>query len=122
MSLLSEAMEECVIIDKTTQPDGYGGIQTVWTEGAPFSCAIVFDSSIEAKRAEAEGVKSLYTVITDKSILLPYATIFRRVSDDRLFRVTSDGTDKKTPMSAGLDMRVVSAEQLKALPNGESNG
>jgi hypothetical protein len=38
--------------------------------------------------------------------------VFRRESDGKIFRVTSDGDDKKTPPSAGLDMRQVTAEEF----------
>lgn len=116
MSLLSESMEECRYMDKTTQADGYGGVVTVWIGGAPIQCAIVLDTSMEARRAAQEGVKSLYTVITSRSITLGYGDVIQRVSDGKYFRITSDGTDKKTPASAGLDMRSVTAEQLDALP------
>ena len=47
MSLLSEAMEQCHMMDKTTAPDGYGGFTNVWAKGAEFNAAITFDSSIE---------------------------------------------------------------------------
>ena len=43
----------------------------------------------------------------------------RRESDGKLFRITSDGTDKKTPGATALDMRVVTAEELDALPASE---
>lgn len=116
MSLLSEAMENCVYIDKQTRDDGYGGVITVWTEGASFQAVVVFDTSIEARRAEKEGVKNLYTITTERSITLMYGDIIRRNSDEKLFRITSDGTDKKSPMSSTLNMRVVTAEELEELP------
>lgn len=118
MSLLSESMESCRIIDKTTKADGYGGTYTVWTPGAPINAAIVLDTSIEARRAEAEGVKSLYTIVTSKAVYLPFGEIIQRESDGKYFRITSDGSDKRTPASAGLDMRTVTAEWLKGLPDG----
>ena len=111
MSLLSEAMETCNYIDKTTRKDGYGGVETVWVDGADFDAAIVLDSSLEAKVAEKQGVTGLYTVTTRKNINLQYHDVFRRASDRKIFRVTSDGDDKHTPASAGLDMRQVSAEE-----------
>ena len=117
MSLLQEAMEKCIYIDKTTKPDGYGSVQPVWTEGAEFIAAIVFNTSIEARRAAQEGVTSLYTVTTPRSITLQFNTIFKRLSDGKLFRVTSDGDDKYTPASATLDMRQVTAEEIKSLPD-----
>ena len=116
MSLLTEAMEECVYVDKSTQADGYGGVEVVWTEGATFMAAIVLDTSIEARRAAKEGVSNLYTIITSRTINLVHGDVFRRVSDGKLFRVASDGTDKKSPASGTLDMRVVTAGEISGLP------
>lgn len=117
MSLLSDAMETCTMLNKRTVDDGYGGYRTTWENGAQFSAAIVFDTSIEARRAEAEGVSSLYTVTTSRALTLEYHDVFRRLRDGKIFRVTSDGDDKYTPASTALDMRQVTAEEWE-LPNG----
>lgn len=111
MSLLSAAMENCIMLDKKTVPDGRGGFIPTWEEGAEFQAAITFDTSMEARIGEAQGVKSLYTVTTTKAINLQYHDVFRRDEDGKIFRVTSDGDDNKTPPSAGLNMRQVSAEE-----------
>ena len=112
MSLLSDAMTTCTILNKQTQPDGYGGSYNTWAEGAEFQAAIVFDTSIEARVGEKQGVTSLYTVTITKAINLQYHDVFRREEDGKIFRVTSDGDDKKTPQAAGLNMRQVSAEEF----------
>ena len=117
MSLLSDAMETCVLMDKRTEPDGYGGIITTYVAGASFDAAIVFDTSIEARTAEKQGVTSLYTITTSRAITLQYHDIFQRVRDGKMFRVTSDGDDKYTPSSTKLDMRQVTAEEIE-LPRG----
>jgi len=117
MSLLDEQMESCVLYDKRTTPDGYGGIITEWTDGATFDAAIVLDNSTQARTAQVQGLTSVYTITTRKAINLQYHDAFRRVSDGKVFRVTSDGDDKKTPGSATLDMRQVSAEEW-SIPNG----
>lgn len=111
MSLLSDAMTTCVILNKQTEADGYGGYITTWADGAEFKAAIVLDSSMEARIGEKQGVTALYTVTTPRALNLQYHDVFRRVEDGKIFRVTSDGDDKKTPKSAGLDMRQVSAEE-----------
>lgn len=110
MSLLSEAMESCVLLNKHTEADGYGGYTTNWVDGAEFDAAIVLDTSMQARVAEKQGVTALYTITTTKALNLQYHDVFRRESDGKIFRVTSDGDDKKTPESAGLNMRQVSAE------------
>ena len=116
MSLLSEAMETCQMLDKTKAPDGYGGYINTWSEGVTFEAAIAFDTSIQARTAEKQGVSSLYIVTTRKNITLEYHEVFKRLKDGKIFRVTSDGDDKYTPDSASLNMRQVTAEEWE-LPN-----
>lgn len=113
MSLIDVEMKECTMLDKTTVADGYGGIVEVYNDGAPFDAAVVLDDSIEARTAEKQGVTALYTVTTRKNINLQFHDVFRRESDKKIFRVTSDGDDKRTPRTAQLNMRQVSAEKWK---------
>lgn len=112
MSLIDEYMVDCHIMDKTTVPDGLGGVKTTWVQGALIQAAITFNTSMEARVAEKQGVTSLYQITTKKSIALRYHDVITRDSDNKIFRVTSDGDDNKTPQSAGLNMRVVNAEML----------
>lgn len=111
MSLLELSMEKCIKLDKTTVNDGYGGYNTIWREGFTFECAITFDTSMEARKADEAGVTSLYTVTTKRNLTLEYHDVFRRLRDGKVFRVTSDGDDKYTPASATLDMRQVTCEE-----------
>lgn len=112
--LIDAFIVDCVMMDKTTTADGYGGFETVWKEGAEFKCAIVLDNSIQARVAEKQGVTGIYTVTTKKTINLQYHDVFKRKADGKIFRVTSDGDDKKTPDGIGaLDMRQVSAEEWR---------
>lgn len=117
MSLLEEATEKCILLDKHTVPDGYGGYRSTYVDGVSFNAAITFDTSIEARIADKQGVTSRYTVTTTKAMTLEYHDVFRRVRDNKIFRVTSDGDDKYTPASATLNMRQVTAEEW-SLPNG----
>lgn len=119
MSLLSEAMENCIMLDRRTIADGYGGYITSWVEGAEFQAAIVLDTSMQARTAEKQGVTALYTITTNKTMNLQYHDVFERLSDSKIFRVTSDGDDKKTPNSASINMRQVSAEEW-ALNDGQN--
>lgn len=113
MSLLEEAYTPCVIMDKTTEKDGYGGVVTVWKEGAEIQAAISPDGGVEQLVAQQRGWTGSYTVVTPKSVLFQDGDVFKRVSDGRVFRVKSDGTDNKTPESAALDARAVKAEDYK---------
>lgn len=120
MSLLEEAMDNCTMLDKYTENDGYG-VVTKYREGASFVCATTLDTSTQARVAQQAGVKNLYTATTHRNINLQFHDVFRRERDNKIFRVTSDGDDKKTPQSAGLDMRVVSCEEYVIPANGKED-
>ena len=111
MNLIEDFKTPCVMLEKKRVPDGEGGFITSWTEGAGFNAAVVFDSSLEARTAEQQGVSSLYTVTTAKNAKLEYHDVFKRLSDGKIFRVTSDGDDKQTPERATFQFAQVTAEE-----------
>ncbi len=113
MSLLENAYEKFTIINKSVVDDGYGGVTTEWTDGASIDGVMIFNNSLQAKVAQQAGVTSVYTLTVHKSIELDFHTVLRRDSDGKLFRLTSNSDDKKTPQTAGLDMRQYDAEEWR---------
>lgn len=111
MSLIDDYMDDYVMMDKSTAPDGFGGFTAAWTAGAAFRAAVVIDNSLQARVAEKDGVRGVYTVTTSRSVALEYHDVFRRVSDGATFRVTSK-SEKATPKSAALNMRQCNAEEF----------
>lgn len=118
MSLVNSAMEKCYIMDKTTLPDGYGGVKSTYKEGAEIMAAFSFNSSTEARIASQQGIDNRHKIYTKKSITLRFSDIVKRQSNGKYYRVTSDGDDKRTPNAAGLDLRSVEAEEWK-IPQDE---
>lgn len=111
MSLLSQAYEDVVMLEKTRTSDGEGGFITEWTEGVQFQAAITFDNSIQGRIAEKQGVTSRYTITTNKSAKLEFHDVIRRLRDGKIFRITSDGDDVQTPKSASFQFLQVTAEE-----------
>ena len=111
MSLIDEFKSTFCFLEKTRVSDGEGGFVTTWEEGAKFTASATIDTSIEARIGEKQGVTSIYTITTPKSVVLEYHDVLKRLYDGKLFRVTSDGDDKYTPQSSMLDMRQVTAEE-----------
>ena len=111
MSLMDDFNARMTFMEKTRVPDGAGGFRVTWAEGETFLACVTFDTSIQARAAEKQGVTSLYTVTTDKNVVLEYHDVLRRLTDGKIFRITSDGDDKATPPSATLNMRQVTAEE-----------
>lgn len=113
MSLIDEFMEPFMLLDKKREPDGYGGFVENWSDSGTFDGAMVLDTSIEARSAAANGLSSIYTLTTKRGVVLKYDDRIRRISDNKMFRVTSDGSEKKSPVSANIDVRQVTCEVLR---------
>ena len=112
MSLLNDAMTDVALLDKVRTSDGEGGFIENWIESVIFKAAITFDTSMESRIAEKQGVSSRYTVTTGKNAKLEYHDVIKRLSDGKVFRITSDGDDKQTPKSATFQFLQVTAESV----------
>ena len=113
MSLIDSMSVPCVFMVSTKTPDGSGGYVTKWAEGEPFSAAIVRDNSTEARIAEAAGTVSVYTVTVPRAVHLPFHSVIKRLTDGKVFRITSDNAEKKTPVCTALDMAQSTAEEWR---------
>lgn len=113
MSLIDELMEECVILNKVSTPDGDGGTIDVWKESAPIMAAITNDTSTLAKIAEHDGVTSTFKITTHKNVRLQFPDVVKRMRDGETFRVTSDGDDVVSPKALSFDVSQVSAEKWR---------
>ena len=109
--LVDEFKERCVMLNKVRASDGEGGFTTTWQDGAEFDAAIVRDTSLQARVAEKDGLTNTYTVTTSPNAPLDFHDVFRRVSDGQVFRVTSNGDDKRTPAVASFQFEQVNAEE-----------
>lgn len=111
MSLLSNEMEPVVLMERKRTPDGVGGFVTSWVEGAQFKAAITYDDSTEARIGEKQGVTNRYTVLSPLNAKLEYHDVIKRLSDGKIFRITSDGDDSHTHSVASFQVSKVSAEE-----------
>ena len=94
--------------------DGQGGYTKTWSQSvATAQIAMACDQSLEALKAMAQGVKSIYTLNFDKSITLAYDEYIKRASDNAIFRITSDPSDNETPSVTDLDRRTATAEKTR---------
>lgn len=111
MSLLTKAMEDCKILNHVRTDDDYGGYTDEWTEGATFKAAIAKNASPEQLVAEQQGVNEAFTVVVEQSFTLDYHDVFKRVSDNAVFRVTSRTTDSTAHPASTVKIAKVTAER-----------
>lgn len=102
--------QPCVLMEKQRVSDGEGGWISEWYESIGFDAAIVLDTSMQARVAESDGMKSVYTVTTDTNVKLEFHDAFKSIKDGRIFRVTSNPIDKTSPAVASFDFEQVTAE------------
>lgn len=111
MSLIDAFKGTCILMEKRRIPDGEGGWIQTWEEGPEFEAAVVMDTTLNARVAEKEGMTAVYTVTTEKGFPLEFHDVFKRAKDGKVFRVTSDSSDKETPDVASFQFHQVNAEE-----------
>lgn len=118
MSLLDDFARTCVLMEKKRTPDGAGGYITAWKEGAGFLNYQSLDTSMEARRAEKEGVTSVYSALVNKTVPIEYNDYFRDTSTGNTYRVTSNPEERAAPRSAGSIIKALKffTAERKELP------
>lgn len=111
MSLLSQMMDQCKILNHIRQDDEFGGYTDTWTEGATFYAAIAKNGSPEQLVAEQQGISEQFTVVVDQDFSLDYHDVFKRLSDDSIFRVTSRTQDSTAHPASTIKIAKVTAER-----------
>lgn len=111
MSLLTQIMEPCKILNRVRTDDDFGGYKEEWVEGATFDAAIGKMSSPEIVVAEKQGLSETFTVVVKKGFSLDYHDVFKRVSDGSIFRVTSRTQDSEAHPASTVRIATVTAER-----------
>ena len=115
MSLLDDFVRPCVLMVKALVPDGESGQKTGWVKGTPFTNYQALNTSVEARRAEKEGVTSVYSALVDKALPIEYGDYFKDAETGLTYRVTSNPSEKESPKSATFALKYFTAER-KELP------
>lgn len=97
-------------IERKMVEDEYGGYTEEFQRGLEFQGYITHSRNVNVLVAEQQGVTSTYKLYTAKELPLKVGDIIQRSDNSKYIRVTGDGSENRTPDSAGIDMQVVTAE------------
>ena len=111
VALFDRMKVPCVMMHKTSTSDEEGGRTSSWVEGESFDAAIHRESTLNARIAEREGMTDIYIVTVAKGFELPFHSVFKRLSDQKVFRTTASTEDRKTPHMATFSFARVAAEE-----------
>lgn len=109
---IEDFYEEFIFVEKRKQSDGMGGFINEYIETVPFKAGISTNQSMAARIAEQQGVKSIYTIITNKDCMLEYGDIVKRKRGNFYYKITSNGEDMKSPNFLKMDIIQVTAENF----------
>lgn len=109
---IEDFYEEFVFVEKRKQSDEMGGFINEYVETVQFRAGINTDQSMEARLAEQQGVKSIYTITTNKDCMLDYGDIIKRKRGNNYYKITSNGGDMISPMVSQMDIIQVTAENF----------
>lgn len=104
---------------RTSVPDGESGTRGAWAEGEEIPAVARFTESVETRTGAAAGVSSRYKITVPRSVPLQYHEVLKRVSDGKIFRVTSDGDDVIPPTVATFTFCQVTAEEWEVTTDDE---
>lgn len=114
MSLFETFYKKCIIMDKTKQPDGEGGVINTWTDGAAFDAAFPELSPAAQIAAQQSAVQYSGTIVTPTNVALDEGDIFRHEESGSYYRVV--GLLPKTPDTASFQFLRYNVRKLQALP------
>lgn len=97
---------------KQLVPNGMGGFDEAYIDGAEFNGSLVMDTSTEARVAEKQGVTSLYTLTVPLDIPLKYDDRFKDKETGTEYRITSRAGEKQTPAIASFQFQNFSVERV----------
>lgn len=103
--------EQFAKLKETKTQDGMGGYITDYRETDKFTALVTLDSSMLARQMEQSGVKDIYTAYVDKGCDIKQYDYFKRLSDNEVFMVTSNPSDKATPKISNMNFKVFSTKK-----------
>lgn len=107
---VSDFFTDFCMLDRTSVPDGMGGVIYEYTDGVAFRAGISTENSAQARIAYQTGARVIYTVVTDSHMRLEVNDRIKRLSDGQRFRITSNASDMTTPEIAQMQYSQVTAE------------
>lgn len=111
MSLYTDSLEDFIFFEKKLILNDRGGYSEKYVPGAPIMASAVKNDSLQARIADKDGVKNIYTIGTTKDIKLMKNDVIQRKSDSKIFLITGDSTDMIPPKISTLNIRVVAAQE-----------
>ena len=104
MSLLDERMEDFVVLDKITAPDGYGGTIVSYRDGAVFPAVATQLQSQQLEVAYQDGQKRIYAIYFKPIAALEKGMRIKRARDGLTFTISASPDPNQTSTFSGIPL------------------
>lgn len=110
--LVYDSFEPFIFMTKTMEPDGEGGMATVYVDGSEFLAGISDPNTSLSKIADALTERRNVQITTNRSVSLEALDVIKRVKNQKTYRILPGGEeDNQTPPTSALDLRSHQAEE-----------
>lgn len=111
MSLLDNVARHCVMMKKTSVPDGAGGFLVQWNEDMEFLNYMALDTNREYTPADKQEDAYTFSALVSKETPIGYNDVFKDIETGKCYRVTSDPDEKQAPQSSTLRLKFFKVER-----------
>ena len=108
--LIQDQISKCCFVNRMVVDDGYGGYTSKWVDGATFDAVITVASGIEASIANITKEKTTYGVKVERIVPLEHHSVFKRLGDGQIFRITRSSA-MLSPSFSAMNMKCLDAEE-----------
>ena len=110
---LEDFFEDLCLQDYESVSDGMGGLTKRYFDKTAFRGGCSAVSTREADVAYSSGTKTVYRLTIPLGVALTQGDVVRRARDGRLYRITSNASDRVTPDKATIQYAYVTAEVIQ---------
>lgn len=111
-TLLQQAMEGFVVLNRVIVNDDLGVPSTTYQEGAAFQAVAKMIRSTEMEIAQQQGAKRVYSLYFAPVLPVEQGMILRRVRDGLTFRVNATPDTRETPAFSSIPLKYTTMEVI----------
>lgn len=111
-TVMDSLMEDFArLIPSEASPDGLGGHDQTWTDGAPFRAFLREERTGETREAQRMIEAPRLLLVVSGDVSLAYHDIVKRQSDGAVFRLLSDTENRRTPAMSAVHIAAAVCER-----------
>ena len=110
--MIEKWFEPFMLLEKNTQPDGYGGERITFTDDAPFSGVLTWTRDTPITAAQRLALEESPALLHEYDLTLEPGDHVRRETDGAVYKVVSHSGSLRAPAFSGLRFCQAAVERV----------